>query len=231
MGRYVAFKDVQRYSVAPSGIRVGPAVTRVTTQDFGVATRVDSGSTYSYFPPRVDDALVEAISLACESSGVCGESVDGRCWRLPPEIDPLDQKAVDAWLTGFPKVQLLFRGGVSLPWSPRGYLSPQKNDVVFCYAWRPFADKSFLGASFLKHAVSIFDRRKARFGYASANCPEFTVKDRPKGRDGVCPCNDGTVTAQCCTAPDRNGAAEEESLARAPLPLLLLLLLSLSAGL
>lgn len=137
-------------------------------RDFG-DTVVDSGTTYSYFPPNVYNALTEEFSNICSNDNRCKMDGARPCWKLPKGLE--DMKDI-------PSVSFKTEGGAVVEWGPRSYL--YKGHHGWCTAIDNNRSKSsLLGMSFMKNKNVIFDRDRDRIGVVDADCPEYRSENRP----------------------------------------------------
>jgi len=156
------------YFVGPSGMALRSpeghlTPINITRKDFG-PTIIDSGTTYTFFPPAVYNTLKQMIDNYCANKG-CGAANDGECFH------PYDG------LEKFPDVVFNFQDGVSTRWSGRQYLREKGlGSNIWC---RAFASNSMpqtiLGISWMLHKDIVFDIEGGRVGIAPADCPEHRM--------------------------------------------------------
>ncbi|KEP65130.1 UNVERIFIED_CONTAM: aspartyl protease ASP5 [Hammondia hammondi] len=169
------------YRVPLSGMEVDGRVLGSGVDDFG-NTMVDSGTTYSYFPPAVFSRWRSFLSRFCTPELFCERERDGRpCWRVSPgtELSSI-----------FPPIKVSFgeEKNSQVWWWPEGYLY-RRTGGYFCDGLDDNkVGASVLGLSFFKNKQVLFDREQDRVGFAAAKCPSFFLDQRPRGPDS----GDGT---------------------------------------
>mmetsp|Transcript_363 Transcript_363/g.1211 ORF Transcript_363/g.1211 Transcript_363/m.1211 type:complete len:326 (-) Transcript_363:110-1087(-) len=170
------------YFVFPQGLVLGSTLVAESPRAFGV-TVVDSGTTYTYFPGPVFNALSSALVSYCEEHG-CGAEKDTylatglpgsntQCWRLlEPEKGP----------HLFPPLRMHFEHGVSIDWPPRGYLHQRGAHDIWCQTFMENnLYQTVLGISWMIHKDIIFDIVGGQLGVAQASCPEHRKSSDPVG--------------------------------------------------
>ncbi|CBZ51980.1 hypothetical protein NCLIV_017720 [Neospora caninum Liverpool] len=164
------------YRVPLSGMEVEGLVLGNGVDDFG-NTMVDSGTTYSYFPPAVFARWRSFLSRFCTPELFCERERDGRpCWRVSPgtELSSI-----------FPPIKVSFGDDQNSQvwWWPEGYLY-RRTGGYFCDGLDDNkVGASVLGLSFFKNKQVLFDREHDRVGFAAAKCPSFFLDQRPRGPD------------------------------------------------
>jgi hypothetical protein len=157
-------RAAQNYFVFPEGVSVDDQEELAAgQQSFGVAI-VDSGTTYTYFPRPLFQALSEGLTAYCSKHNGCGASPEAtECYRL---FDPLAGPAL------FPPIRFQF-GDRKIYWQAEGYLQQRGEPGVWC---RAFMENSIFqtifGISWIIHKDFIFDIGASRLGVAEADCPE-----------------------------------------------------------
>ncbi|KAL8272652.1 hypothetical protein Esti_003440 [Eimeria stiedai] len=160
------------YRVAIAKMEVDGVVLGEGAAAFG-KTLVDSGTTYSYFPPAVFAAWRRVLNAYCTPAFFCQRERDGRpCWRAASET---------FLRAALPVIRLTFQEGATVSWPPQSYLYRRTGGF-----WCDGLDdnrmqESVLGLSFFKHKQIIFDRDEDRIGAINANCPNFFIEERPQG--------------------------------------------------
>ncbi|PFH36433.1 aspartyl protease ASP5 [Besnoitia besnoiti] len=141
-------------------------------------TMVDSGTTYSYFPPSVFARWRSFLSRFCTPELFCERERDGRpCWRVSPGTD---------LISTFPPIKVSFGDDKNSQvwWWPQGYLY-RRTGGYFCDGLDDNRiGASVLGLSFFKNKQVLFDREQDRVGFAAATCPSFFLDQRPPGPGG-----------------------------------------------
>ncbi|KFG60163.1 aspartyl protease ASP5 [Toxoplasma gondii RUB] len=164
------------YRVPLSGMEVEGLVLGSGVDDFG-NTMVDSGTTYSYFPPAVFSRWRSFLSRFCTPELFCERERDGRpCWRVSPGTD---------LSSIFPPIKVSFgdEKNSQVWWWPEGYLY-RRTGGYFCDGLDDNrVSASVLGLSFFKNKQVLFDREQDRVGFAAAKCPSFFLDQRPRGPD------------------------------------------------
>ncbi|CAE8629714.1 unnamed protein product [Polarella glacialis] len=163
------------FTVIPYKLQLGAVSIAAGTEAFGT-TVVDSGTTFTYFPSEVYNALLAELIAAC-TSGVedCGAVRESEsCWHLEEGASP-DQ---------FPMMTLVFSNMVTVQWPPNAYLFRRTDPSLWCHS---FADNgadpnTVLGVSFFLHKNIVFDMDQSRLGIAEAKCPEHR---RPPGSNAL----------------------------------------------
>lgn len=167
-------------------------------------TLVDSGTTYSYFPPAVFSAWRRVLDGYCTAALFCQRERDGRpCWRATSET----------FLTAaLPLIRLTFQEGSTVSWPPQSYLYRRTGGF-----WCDGLDdnrmqESVLGLSFFKHKQIIFDRSQERIGAINAKCPNFFLEERPRAPNEV----DLTTIEKVSLLPESHPGLEDESPRKSP---------------
>eukprot|EP00923_Selenidium_pygospionis_P054654 GHVN01095235.1.p1 GENE.GHVN01095235.1~~GHVN01095235.1.p1 ORF type:complete len:575 (-),score=65.09 GHVN01095235.1:281-1855(-) len=139
-------------------------------KEFG-STVVDSGTTYSYFPPHVFKRMAEEMEDVCSKDKRCHPHERGRpCWDLPNGLADIE---------GIPSFSFTTVGGATVEWGPRSYLYRGRKGR-WCVAIDENRSRtSLLGMSFMKNMNVIFDRERDRIGFVAADCPNHDANGRP----------------------------------------------------
>mmetsp|Transcript_20687 Transcript_20687/g.48318 ORF Transcript_20687/g.48318 Transcript_20687/m.48318 type:complete len:461 (+) Transcript_20687:58-1440(+) len=160
------------YGVALKSLSFGGQVWAQPQDSLG-RTVVDSGTTFTYFPQKVYDALRQAISAKCDGSQ-CGARKAGECWILPENHRP----------DKFVPVELTFAGekgepDVVIRWPPEAYLFRRNLHGVegfeawcLAFASNGFSQETVLGISFFTSKNVIFDTALSKLGIEDATCPQ-----------------------------------------------------------
>jgi len=163
---WLRMKAERYYFVTLTNLRVGAHSVEPTGTDTDVA--VSSGTTYTYFPERVFESIVEFIIKHCGLHNDCDawrEGADPICWRLGRDSQKPDK---------FPTIHLEFEGldgPVKIEWPAHGYLY-HREGKVWCQAFvRNTLPRTVLGVSWMVHRDVVFDIARNRLGVASADCP------------------------------------------------------------
>eukprot|EP01071_Lankesteria_metandrocarpae_P010924 Lankesteria_metandrocarpae@DN5383_c1_g1_i1.p1 len=127
------------------------------------------------------------------------DSLGEECWSLPNFDDDLRH---------FPKIVIVFGGGVEFMWEPSSYLYRKGNANVYCLAIAPqgldpneaessdsaasmmhlFGHEAVLGSSFFINHDIVFDLEDplvhdpasgGRVGFVPATCPTYKLSERP----------------------------------------------------
>ncbi|PHJ23130.1 aspartyl protease asp5 [Cystoisospora suis] len=166
------------YRVPLARMEVEGLILGYNEEEFG-NTMVDSGTTYSYFPPSVFGRWRSFLSRFCRPELFCERERDGRlCWRMPPGTDLSSL---------FPPIKVTFGDDAhsQLLWMPQGYLY-RRTGGYFCDGLDDNKmSASVLGLSFFKNKQVLFDREHDRVGFAAAKCPTYFLDQRPPGPPGV----------------------------------------------
>eukprot|EP00452_MALV-II_sp_L67-6_P000308 gene308-164_t len=158
-----------------------------SAQDLG-ETLVDSGTTFTYFPPRVYDRLLAVLDRHCEYSGSCGRKRGRDCWRVDFSTSTPGARLKDQLDERWPLLRLRI-GPVSSSkysnWFPHTYLYVAARGLVCLTADENYEKATVLGASWMMDRNVVFDVGQQRFGWADADCPEYFVHLRPAGPDAA----------------------------------------------
>jgi len=178
------------YFVFPEGLYLNavPSMAQNHASEFGIAI-IDSGTTYTYFPPPVYDALVAELDSFCRVNGGCEATRSGtECWRL---LDPQAEPAA------FPTLQMKFRGGSVTAWAPTDYLHMRGEQGVWCQTFmKNNLNQTVLGISWMLHKDIIFDLQHSRLGVADAYCPEHHTENELLQRDSLGPAAEAVAAAK-----------------------------------
>lgn len=166
------------YFVFPEGIFVDavPPASPSRGADFGIAI-IDSGTTYTYFPPLIYDDLTAQLNGFCNARDGCGATPEGaECFRLRDlTTDPVL----------FPTLRIKFRGDTdSVAWPPTSYLHQRGEQGVWCQTFmKNNLNQTVFGISWMLHKDVIFDLQERRLGVVSANCPEHRTEAELQEKD------------------------------------------------
>lgn len=182
--QWIDMRASHYYFVFPQGLVLGSRTVAEGGRSFGV-TVVDSGTTYTYLPGPVFNALTSALAAYCEDPvhgcgaekdpylavGVPG--ADSQCWRLhSPEEGP----------RLFPPLRMQFAHGVTVDWPPHGYLHQRGSPGLWCQTFMENnLYQTVLGISWMIHKDIIFDVAGGKLGVAQAKCPEHRKASDPVG--------------------------------------------------
>lgn len=136
--------------------------------DFGT-TVLDTGTTFTYFPEPVYQAMRLALKTHCIGLKCDATAVGDNCWKLQSKT------------LRFPNVSLAFTNGMGemhIPWPAEAYMFRRGEGNVWCYAFASngMSRETVLGISFFVHKNVVFDTSKSRLGIAAAHCPENHYK-------------------------------------------------------
>jgi hypothetical protein len=208
--QWVTMHASHYYYISPSGMSLGKSgsvgVVSGST-DFGV-TIVDSGTTFTYFPEAVYDALSDSISQYC-SENDCGGSQDGaECFYLEGDEGPVM----------FPPIRMDFDAS-SILWRPESYLH-QRTERSWCFSFQSGSvAQTVLGISFMIHKDFVFDLARGRLGVADADCPEYREQPEMEMKFNSGPAAPRLGASmrehvQLASSPERTTAAIASSTAR-----------------
>ncbi|XP_026194482.1 aspartyl protease family protein 1 [Cyclospora cayetanensis] len=172
---WTSFTSRAAYRVQIAQMEADGVVLGRGESSFG-KTLVDSGTTYSYFPPAVFAAWRQVLNKYCSPALFCQREKDGRpCWRATSDSFLASQ---------LPVIKLTFQEGQSISWAPQSYLY-RRTGGFWCDGLDDnHAQESVLGLSFFKHKQIIFDREEHRLGAINARCPNYFLEERPQPPDG-----------------------------------------------
>jgi len=159
--------------------------------NFGESTIVDSGTTYTYFPPKLYSSLFTYFSDICNEMSQCTSNTKSGLSEIcyfPSAEDSEDHKDVLNELDHiFPTLYITLKDGVEIPWFPRSYMyfnSGIKDS--WCLAMdNNHVNETVLGMNFIKNRMAIFDRENHQLGLLKGDCPIMTdaTRDSQKGPD------------------------------------------------
>jgi len=151
---------------------------------FGESTIVDSGTTYTYFPPKLYSSLFTYFSDICNEMDNCTSNSKGNlseiCY-IAKAKDSEDHKNVLAELDDvFPTLYITLRDGIELPWPPRSYMYFNSGNIgCWCLAMdNNHVKETVLGMNFIKNRMAIFDRENHKLGILKGDCPITTDATR-----------------------------------------------------
>ncbi|CAK9025859.1 Aspartic proteinase 39 [Durusdinium trenchii] len=143
-----------------------------TQLDFGT-TVLDSGTTFTYLPEQVYNALLTALKTQCANIQCNARAVQDNCWEIVSGADP----------TRFPNVTLELANGpngvVAIQWLAHAYMFRRKANI-WCYAFanNGMSKETVLGISFFLHQTVVFDTSQSKLGIAESKCPESHYQTR-----------------------------------------------------
>jgi hypothetical protein len=139
---------------------------------------LDSGTTFSYFPSPVYDAILSSLADFCnKNTSNCGDMMGiteealGICWTYEPTIS--DSK--EHFFSTFPTFSFYFgpAGDAEYQWKAQDYLYRiPGDDEVYCLGMAS-NDYTTLGATFMKNHDIMFDKDNSRIGFIRANCSQI----------------------------------------------------------
>jgi hypothetical protein len=161
---YLPMQLSSYYAISLETFKVGSQKIGGSKTAFG-RTIVDSGTTYTYLPPKIYSALRNAITQAC-NGGKCGSPSGRNCWRTDS-------------LKGFPTIIVVI-SGTDTNWYPKSYLFRKGRGNTWCFGFEDNRmTETVLGATWMLHHDVIFDLEAKKLGVVDATCPEFRVEKRP----------------------------------------------------
>eukprot|EP00915_Cephaloidophora_sp_WS-2016_P004758 GHVH01006352.1.p1 GENE.GHVH01006352.1~~GHVH01006352.1.p1 ORF type:complete len:508 (+),score=48.30 GHVH01006352.1:98-1621(+) len=141
-------------------------------------TIIDSGTTYSYFPPLLFLSIGTVLKSYCDRTDKCRASSKFEiCYTSPHTeieaiLNDLDSK--------FPTFFIETEDGAVIPWDPRSYMySKRDRDGTWCNAIENNGvDETVFGMSFIKNKMAIFDRAGLNIMILPGECPVTTDQTR-----------------------------------------------------
>jgi hypothetical protein len=177
---YLPMQLSSYYAISLETFKVGGQKIGGSKTAFG-RTIVDSGTTYTYLPPKIYSSLRTAITTACNGNK-CGSPSGRNCWRTDS-------------LTGFPTIGVVV-SGVETNWFPKSYLFRKGHGNMWCFGFEDNRmTETVLGATWMLHHDVNFDLESKRLGVVDATCPEFRVEKRPAVPSAPLPEEAGMSTA------------------------------------
>jgi hypothetical protein len=171
--QWIRLRPMHYHFVFPVGVSVGLGDQDVLVawgqKHLGV-TILDSGTTYTYFPAPLFEAIDQQIQTACSGDGLCQakkmniDTAEGsECFEI---VDPRRGS------TDFPPIVLIFDQDVRVNWRPSEYMQ-QRSRNTWCYTFlKNNVFQTVLGISYMLHRDVIFDLKEQQVGMANAICPE-----------------------------------------------------------
>ncbi|GMI88720.1 hypothetical protein like AT5G36260 [Hibiscus trionum] len=169
------------YKITMKEVHIGDTIIKLETSFFGGvdenAAIIDSGTTLSYLPTKINDQIVEKIT---SGKSLKIEKVDGQfsCFKYDKNVD--DE---------FPVIKLHFKDSLVLTVYPHDYLIKYSDDMR-CIGWQPNGAKNeeedmiLLGDLVLSNKLVIYDLENQTLGWAEYNCTSnVKVKDAKTGSE------------------------------------------------
>ena len=156
---WVPYSGGGSYSVSVKSMKRGDNTLSVPTNDFR-STIVDSGTSFTYLPPKAYKAVKDYYTTANPASTMePGEYSDDFCFRRPySEIAKLDS------------FSFVFGNGISLRFGPREY-SYELYDGVWCLGvFDNEHSGAVIGAATMRGYEVIFDRVHRRLAFVATDC-------------------------------------------------------------
>merc|ERR1719161_2323905 len=198
---YLPMQLSSYYAISLETFRVAGQKIGGSKTAFG-RTIVDSGTTYTYLPPKIYSSLRNAITTACNGNK-CGSASGRNCWRTDS-------------LAGFPTIGVVV-SGVETNWFPKSYLFRKGHGNTWCFGFEDNRmTETVLGATWMLHHDVIFDLEAKRLGVVDATCPEFRVEKRPAVPSSPLPEEAGSVDSPATTgsAPRKDGVSRDGEMYR-----------------
>lgn len=175
--QWIRLRPAHYHFVFPTGVSIigdvakDKGITVAWGQKHLGVTIVDSGTTYTYFPRPLYNALLDEISSFCSTRDGCAakksdvENDEGsECWQVfDMKLGPVK----------FPTIRLHFDQDTRVNWYPSEYLQQRDDSGIWCSTFlENNVFQTVLGISFMLRHDFIFDLDQQRLGVADAACPE-----------------------------------------------------------
>ncbi|KAL4483118.1 hypothetical protein ABPG74_019144 [Tetrahymena malaccensis] len=154
----------EQYGVKIHNLKVGNE-----TLDEDLVTFIDSGTTYTYFPNKYYNFIMNQITEHCKDPQNClGEMVKDKCYIYNKNI------TIQQFFDSFPTIYLQFDDNQIFEWPPMNYMYETKQ-YKFCIAIE--SGYSILGQTFMRYNDILFDRESKQIVVKNANCSEYVFGD------------------------------------------------------
>ena len=141
--------------------------------DINIQAIIDSGTTMTYFPPSIFQAIMKLILDKCKKSKKCGKLQKiqnfGYCSPIKTEEDIT--KLVE---NGWGNLTFFFDEDVKFIWMPKNYhyiYKLKENEIYLCLGFDEDKRSTILlGTTFMHGFDFIFDKEQHKIGMVEANC-------------------------------------------------------------
>ncbi|KAL4490371.1 hypothetical protein ABPG72_002581 [Tetrahymena utriculariae] len=143
------------------------------TLDEYFPTFFDSGTTYTYFPNKQYNFIMNQIDEHCKDPQNClGEFVNNeRCYLYKKNNITIQQ-----FFDSFPIIYLQFDDDQIFYWPPMSYMY-EKKKYKFCITIDSYG-YSILGQNFMRYNDILFDRESKQITIRNANCSQYVYGDK-----------------------------------------------------
>ncbi|EAR90315.2 eukaryotic aspartyl protease (macronuclear) [Tetrahymena thermophila SB210] len=155
------------------GIKIHKLQIGNQTLDDDFATFIDSGTTYTYFPNKYYNFIMNQINEHCKDPQNClGDMIKDKCYLYNKTKTNI---TIEQFFDSFPTIKLQLDDDQIFEW-PSMYYMYETKQYKFCISIE--SGSATLGQTFMRYNDILFDRESKQIQINQAFCSEYVFGDK-----------------------------------------------------